>query len=129
MSDAYVFVKDNKAEISLPDGAKVAIKAKTNSSFTQKVAVTSKDGEVDYLFTGTGERNTISGAETITGPRQLVATFEYSEADGNWKASKLNSGGPYDIGNYHLMVVVAENGDDADYNDAILELSWFTPRG
>ncbi|MFF2074763.1 fucose-binding lectin II [Kitasatospora sp. NPDC058162] len=128
MSNASVFVKDNKAEISLPAGAKVTIKAKTNSRFTQKISATSKDGAVDYLFTGTGEHNSVAGQTTITGPSQIVATFEFSEADGNWKASRLNSGGPYDIGNYHLLVVVAENGDDADFNDAILELSWYTPK-
>ncbi|MFF2618024.1 hypothetical protein [Kitasatospora sp. NPDC058046] len=26
------------------------------------------------------------------------------------------------------MVLVAENGDDADYNDTILEFSWYTPK-
>ncbi|MFF0561331.1 fucose-binding lectin II [Streptomyces sp. NPDC004266] len=42
--------------------------------------------------------------------------------------SKLNCGGPYDIGTYNLMVVVAENGDDGDYNDSILELSRHTSK-
>ncbi|GAB2699114.1 fucose-binding lectin II [Kitasatospora kifunensis] len=128
MSDAYAYISGNKAEISLPAGAKVTVKAKTNSTFTQTVKVTSKDGSVDLLFTGSGERNTFAGQETITGPSQLVATFEYSESDGSVKPSKLNSGGPYQIGAYNLMVIVAENGDDADYNDAILEFSWYTPK-
>ncbi|WP_181799525.1 fucose-binding lectin II [Kitasatospora acidiphila] len=128
MSDAYVYVNGNKAEISLPAGARITVKAKTNSSLVQKVSVTSKDRAVDYQFTGTGERNTVSGQETFTGPSQLSATFEYSDSAGVFKPSKLNSGGPYDIGSYHLMVIVAENGDDSDYNDAILEFSWHTPR-
>lgn len=42
--------------------------------------------------------------------------------------SALNSGGPYRVGQYNLMVVVAENGDDVDYDDAVLEFSWYTPR-
>jgi len=48
-------------------------------------------------------------------PRALVST-------------KLNTGGPYLIGSYNLLIIVAENGDDSDYNDAILEFSWTTPK-
>ncbi|MFE7532543.1 fucose-binding lectin II [Kitasatospora sp. NPDC057542] len=128
MSDAYVYVKDNTAEISLPADAKVTVKAKTNSSSTQQVRLTGKDGTVDLLFSGTGEHNTAIGQETITGPAVLTAVFEFAAADGAFRPSKLNSGGPYAIGNYNLLVVVAENGDDADYNDTILEFSWHTPR-
>ncbi len=43
------------------------------------------------------------------------------------QARQLKSGGPYTIGNYNLMVIVAENGDDGDDNDSILEFSWSTP--
>ncbi|MGK4582203.1 fucose-binding lectin II [Kitasatospora sp. HPMI-4] len=128
MSDAYVFVKGNAAEISLPDGATVNVKVKTNSSSPQTVKLTSKDGEVDQVFTGSGERNAVAGQTTITGQRQIFATFEYSAADGQASPGKLNSGGPYEIGTYNLMVIVGENGDDADYNDAILEFSWHTPK-
>ncbi|MEU2253872.1 fucose-binding lectin II [Nocardia xishanensis] len=37
----------------------------------------------------------------------------------------MKRGGPYAIGSYHLLVLVAENGNDADYNDAIVEFSWY----
>ncbi|RGD56681.1 hypothetical protein DR950_01745 [Kitasatospora xanthocidica] len=128
MSDAYVFVKGNTAEISLPAGAKVAVKAKTNSSNAQKVQLTSKDGNVALSFSGSGERNAVIGQETITGQAGLTAVFEFASAEGDFRPSKLNSGGPYEIGAYNLMVLVAENGDDADYNDTILEFSWYTPK-
>ncbi|MFF3005041.1 fucose-binding lectin II [Kitasatospora sp. NPDC057940] len=128
MTDAYTFIKGNQAEIALPAGAQVAVKVKTNSKLLQSVKLTSKDGQVDQLFTGTGERNNIIGQTTLTGVSQLVATFEYGESEGALKPSRLNSGGPYDIGAYNLMVIVAENGDDADYNDTILEFSWYTPK-
>ncbi|MFD4657845.1 fucose-binding lectin II [Kitasatospora sp. NPDC058444] len=128
MSDAYVFVKDNTAEISLPAGAQVTVKAKTNSSTTQQVRITGQDSGVDLLFSGTGERNTVIGQQTITGQAGLKAVFEFDGADGAFKPSKLNSGGPYEIGAYNLMVIVAENGDDADYNDTILEFSWYTSK-
>ncbi|GAA2837649.1 hypothetical protein GCM10010441_72480 [Kitasatospora paracochleata] len=123
---AYVYVKGNQAEIHLPAGVTVQVKVKSNSQLTQKVTLKDKTGEVDLEFTGTGERNTIIGDKTII-PSQnflLNAVFEYADADGIFKPSKLNSGGPYDIGNYHLLVAVAENGDDTDYNDTILEFNW-----
>ncbi|MFE7637640.1 fucose-binding lectin II [Kitasatospora sp. NPDC057518] len=128
MSDAYVLVKGNTAEISLPAGAQVTVKAKTNSSSAQKVRLTNQDGTVGLEFVGAGERNTVIGQETITGQAGLTAVFEFSEGDGVFKPSRLNSGGPYEIGAYNLMVLVAENGDDADYNDTILEFSWYTPK-
>ncbi|MFI1769585.1 hypothetical protein ACH41H_47390 [Streptomyces sp. NPDC020800] len=43
---AFVFVQGNKAEIYLPAGVTVQVKAKANSKTTQKVALTSKDGTV-----------------------------------------------------------------------------------
>ncbi|WP_188268069.1 MULTISPECIES: hypothetical protein [unclassified Streptomyces] len=36
------------------------------------------------------------------------------------------SGTPYDVGAYHPVVIVGENGDDADCDDAILEFGWRT---
>ncbi|MFD7579031.1 fucose-binding lectin II [Kitasatospora sp. NPDC059817] len=128
MSDAYTFTKGNQAEITLPAGVQITVKAKTNSALLQSVKLTSKDGQLDQQFTGTGEHNTVIGQTTITDVSQLVATFEYGESDGALKPSSLNSGGPYEIGAYNLMVIVAENGDDSDYNDTILEFSWYTPK-
>ncbi|MFF2618025.1 hypothetical protein [Kitasatospora sp. NPDC058046] len=94
MSDAYVLVKGKTAEISLPAGAQVTVKAKTNSSSAQKVRLTSQDGTVGLEFVGAGERNTVIGQETITGQAGLTAVFEFSEGDGVFKPSRLNSGGP-----------------------------------
>ncbi|TDC79694.1 fucose-binding lectin II [Streptomyces hainanensis] len=130
MSDTYVFVNGNKAEVSLPAGADVHVKVKTNSKHTQQVRLGRADGSVDHTYSGSGDSNTVIGNNRITadGKQLYSATFEYSDGDGAMQPSKLNSGGPYDIGEYHIMVVVAENGDDADYNDSILEFSWHTPK-
>ncbi|WP_275462243.1 fucose-binding lectin II [Streptomyces noursei] len=125
---AYVYAKGNTGEIRLPTGVAIAVKAKSNASTTQKVTIKGHDGEVNLEFTGDGERNHIFGQETITlkSEAPLAAVFEYA-IDGVFTASKgTNAGGPYDIGNYHILVLVAENGDDADYNDTILEFSWHT---
>jgi len=58
-----------------------------------------------------------------------ISGGRYRDSAGNPRPSSLNSGGPYAIGNYNLLVVVAENGDDSDYTDSIVEFSWYTPRG
>ncbi|WP_329568598.1 fucose-binding lectin II [Kitasatospora sp. NBC_01266] len=128
MSDAYVLVNGDKAEVGFPAGAEVAVRVKTNSRRTQIIRVTSADGSVDQVFSGSGERG-LAGEATITGAVRLSATFEYHRTAGRGAMpSALNSGGPYRVGQYNLMVVVAENGDDVDYDDAVLEFSWYTPR-
>ena len=122
----------NTCEINeLPDGVTVTIKVTTNSRHTQKVTVT-RDDEVLCVFAGSGERNAMTGQSTIVASSRakLQARFEYqTDINAEWrKSSQLNSGGPYTIGNYNLLVIVAENGDDDDYNDSIVEFSWITPK-
>lgn len=123
---AYLSVRGNEAEVSLPVGTAVHVKVKANSKATQKVRLTGQG--VDQEFTGGGERNTVIGEMEFTpsGTTPLTAVFEYAGDDGVFKPSSLNRGGPYEIGKYHLMIAVAENGDDSDYNDTILEFSWHT---
>ncbi|WP_437923885.1 fucose-binding lectin II [Sorangium sp. So ce291] len=122
----------NTCEIDeLPDGVTVTIKVTTNSRHTQKVTVTRND-EVLSVFAGSGERNAMTGQSTIVASSRakLQAKFEYqTDINAEWlKSSQLKSGGPYTIGNYNLLVIVAENGDDSDYNDSIVEFSWITPK-
>ncbi|MGK3987251.1 fucose-binding lectin II [Sorangium sp. So ce136] len=122
----------NTCEIDeLPDGVTVTIRVTTNSRHTQKVTV-ARDDEVLSVFAGSGERNAMTGQSTIVASSRakLRAKFEYqTDINAEWlKSSELKSGGPYTIGNYNLLVVVAENGDDGDYNDSIVEFSWITPK-
>lgn len=121
----------NTCEISeLPDGVTVTVKVTTNSRHTQRITLTRKD-EVLCAFVGSGERNAMTGQWTIVANARapLQAKFEYqTDINAEWlKSSQLKSGGPYTIGSYNLLVIVAENGDDADYNDSVLEFSWTTP--
>jgi len=122
---AYALIKGNIAEVSVPHGIEISVKVKTNSKFVQKVELKDKSGAVIKSFTGSGEHNSIAGQETFKTDGIVHASFEFSQdSGGSWKHSALNSGGPYLIGSYNLLVIVAENGDDADYNDSILEFSW-----
>lgn len=122
----------NTCEIDeLPDGVTVTIRVTTNSRNTQRITVTRND-EVLCVFAGSGERNAMTGQSSIVASARakLRVKFEYqTDMNADWLRSRqLKSGGPYTIGDYNLMVIVAENGDDNDYNDSVLELSWSTPR-
>jgi hypothetical protein len=122
----------NTCEIDeLPDGVTVTVKVTTNSRNTQRITVTRND-EVLCVFAGSGERNAMTGQSTIVANARakLRVKFEYqTDMNAEWlKSRQLKSGGPYTIGDYNLLVIVAENGDDSDYNDSVFELSWNTPR-
>ena len=124
---AYVVVSGNVANVvSLPSGTPISIKAKTGSSLTQKITITNSSGEI-FSATGSGEGTTI-GQSTITTDSALDVKFEYLK-NGQWCNSSLQAGGPYQIGNYNLLPIIAENGDDRDYNDSVVEFSWYTPKG
>ncbi|XXY47530.1 fucose-binding lectin II [Sorangium sp. So ce269] len=121
----------NTCEIDeLPDGVTVTIRVTTNSRHTQKVTVTRND-EVLCVFAGSGERNAMTGQSTIVASSRakLQARFEHqTDINAAWlQSTQLKSGGPYTIGSYNLLVIVAENGDDSDYNDSVVEFSWSTP--
>ena len=53
--------------------------------------------------------------------KKIVLTFSYEEKDEKQKPSTLKAGGPYDIGRVNIVAVVAENGDDVDFNDAVAQ--------
>jgi hypothetical protein len=129
---AYITITGNVAEVrDFPrDGSRdisISVKAKTNSSRIQKITVAGS-GTADFVFQGSGERNTIIGETSFTASSGVTVKFEYLAGDGTVSNSTLNSGGPYQIGSYNLLVIVAENGDDSDFNDAIIEFSWRTPK-
>jgi hypothetical protein len=127
MNMPNVQVKGNVATISDLSGATpLTVKVKANSSFTQRVSITN-GADVNLVFSGSGERNSMLGEAQINSAAPLQAIFEFQMND-SWQASKLNCGGPYAIGSYNLLVIVAENGDDSDYNDSIVEFSWYTRR-
>ncbi|MGV9823094.1 fucose-binding lectin II [Nocardia xishanensis] len=112
----------------LPAGALVTVKVKTNSRHPQKVRFWDDLGGIDYVFSGAGAANTEIGRASLRATGQPYSVdFAYSGDGDGWQQSIVKRGGPYDIGSYHLLVLVAENGDDADYNDAIVEFSWYAP--
>jgi hypothetical protein len=123
MSGTAIRIDGNAANISLPSGKVITAKGKTNSPLQQRISLTqAQNGQEIGTFSGSGER-TVIGQMDISGQSNIRAIFE-SQINGQWSKSRLQSGGPYVIGKYNLIVVVSESGDDTDYNDSILELSW-----
>ncbi|KAK8926992.1 hypothetical protein VCV18_003460 [Metarhizium anisopliae] len=122
-NNTSVQVAGNVAEINFGnDWTAQHLKVKTNSKSVQNVQIKVDDQE--FQVSGSGERNNIIFDRQLDTPcKKISATFTYQAANGDKLASKLKFGGPYDIGRYKTVTVVAENGDDADYNDAIFEIS------
>jgi len=82
-----------------------------------------QNGQALLSFSGSGERTTIGQKDVTVGSSQVQAIFEY-QSNGQWAKSKLQSGGPYAVGKYNFIVLASESGDDKDYNDSIMEVSW-----
>lgn len=111
----------------LPLGA-ATVDVKANSRFNHKVTITRKAGPAIEV-TGTGERTALLRSTSLDGSGldELTIVVE-TEKDGGWVRPQLRSGGPYEIGTLSMLVVVAEAGDDSDFNDVIVTFNWRLPR-
>ncbi|WP_375494507.1 fucose-binding lectin II [uncultured Nostoc sp.] len=113
---------DNEiAKIGLPNNVSVSGTITAHSSFTQKVTLFTDSQEL-YVFEGRGERVLIGSLQNqFDSPFQVKV--EHQEGD-KWLGSSLRTGGPYSIGSSNFLIVVAESGDDSDYNDIVVQFSW-----
>jgi hypothetical protein len=114
-----ISVSQNVATISLPKGwaTNVAVEVKSNSSLDQHVEL-DIDG-TKKTIKGTGEQASLETLSLPEGTSKLVATFSHGS---DKKPSELQHGGPWDIGTMQLLMVLAENGDDEDFNDVVLQV-------
>ena len=94
----------------------------SNSSREQIMRVELDDDReraMEYRFTGEGTVGRILNLPPTT--RKVVLAFSH-QADGKQKPSELKVGGPYLFGSVQTGIIVAENGDDQDFNDALAQL-------
>lgn len=123
MTSVSVSLFNNKAIFNLPatEGKSKTYTVSSNSSRQQIIGLKVDDESPKELyFSGEGTRS-----DTLSLPKEaqnVVFTFSH-EVHGEQKASQITSGGPYTIGETQLVIIVAENGDDADFNDAIVQLT------
>ena len=116
---ATIYIDENVATIDFPKGwaTNVAVEVKSNSSFDQHVEL-DIDGSKKTVK-GTGEQQSLETISVPEGTSKLVATFSYGK---DKKPSELQHGGPWGIGVMQLLMVLAENGDDEDFNDVVLQV-------
>jgi len=121
----------NTVTVYVPTSKDIVIKGFTNASYLQRIT-TVTEGVGQSVLSGSGEGSTLIGAVHFTtpsegGPDQQITvdvTIEYS-ADGgaSWKAPDVYTNS-CSVQAYNLIVIVAEDWVDEDYNDAICMISW-----
>jgi hypothetical protein len=124
----------NTATIYIPTNTYVSVRAFTNASFTQQVTITPETGAATTL-TGHGEQDTPmpNGTYGFTTPSQSQSNLGYkivvavnTWVNNNWQAS-LVSQGTCSVMYYSLALVVSEDQVDNDWNDAVVQFTWWQP--
>jgi len=121
--------------IYLPLSTWVHVQAYTNAAFNQQVTITQEDGTVTVL-TGSGEQDAPipNGNFAITTPGHSSSQLGYrvtvqilsSNSGGQYQPSQVYSGS-CGVMYYSLVLVVSEDYIDNDWNDAVVQFTWWTP--
>ena len=91
----------------------------SNSSRKQIISAKVDDGSAtEHQITGGGTKN--QAVVLPKSAKKVVLTLSY-ESDCKKNPSELKTGGPYFFGLVQIAAVTAENGDDTDYNDAVVQ--------
>jgi len=124
----------NTATIYLPFSTYVSVSAFTNASFEQQVTITPETGTPTALY-GSGEHNTPmpGGNFSIQTPAsgkyglgyQIVVAVQ-SYYNGQWQPSQVSQGS-CSVMYYNLAMVVSEDYLDQDWNDAVVQFTWWIP--
>lgn len=123
------------AVVYLPLSTWVDVRAFTNASFSQKVTILQENG-TQTVLTGSGEHDTPmpGGNFGITTPAtsassmgyRVTVTVQSQQPNGQWQDSNVSQGG-CNVMYYSLAMVVSEDYVDQDWNDAVVQFSWWVP--
>jgi hypothetical protein len=123
----------NTATIYLPLNTYVSVACYTNALFNQRVTIT-LEGKPPTVLIGSGEHNTPmpNGAFAITTPGVSINPLGYmvtvavdsSRPNGQWLPSEVSQG-LCPVMYYRLALVVSEDYKDDDWNDAVVQFSWW----
>lgn len=123
------------ATVYLPLNTWVHVQACTNAGFNQRVTITQENGTITTLI-GTGEHDTPmpNGNFGLTTPNQsgsplgyrVTVMIESSNSGGQYQPSQVFSGS-CGVMYYSLLMVVSEDYVDQDWNDAVVQFTWWTP--
>ncbi len=118
----------------LPLNTYVNVRGFTNASFFQQATVLEENG-TSHVMTGSGEHDTPmqNGTFAIQTPASssnpmgyaVTVTIE-SQSGGTWNPSSVTSG-KTSLMYYNMALVVSEDYTDQDWNDAVVQFSWWTP--
>ncbi|HEY0835246.1 MAG TPA: hypothetical protein VGE72_15180 [Azospirillum sp.] len=116
---------------TVPGSGFIQARCVTNAGYTERVTVT-VDGGQTYCWKGTGEEDILlyDGAIAVPGTAgnsaNLWVLMEYSDESGNtWYPSKMPPVGAYSYLMWNQRLLLSEDYDDNDYNDAALLLQWW----
>lgn len=120
--------------IYLPLNTYVNVQGFTNAAFPQQVTIVEESG-TSHIMTGSGEHDTPmqNGVFAIQTPASssnpmgyaVTVTIE-SQSGGAWNPSNVTSG-KTSLMYYNMALVVSEDYTDQDWNDAVVQFSWWTP--
>jgi hypothetical protein len=120
--------------IELPLNTNVSVTCTSNSAAEQRVTITQADGTTNTA-TGSGENVPMQGgAFSIQTPQSApndtytVTVDIESNASGSWSPSQVFNGGYFFL-TYALQLVVSEDSVDRDFNDAVVQFSWWKKPG
>lgn len=120
--------------IYLPVSTAIHVRAFTNAGFTQKVTITQENGTVTTLE-GSGERdhpmpngdfwfNTPASTNSPLGYKVTIEVQSYY--NNAWQPSQVSSAS-CGVMYYSLAMVVSEDYVDNDWNDGVVQFTWWTP--
>lgn len=125
----------DRATVYLPVSTWISVQAYTNAAFAQRVTITGEDGK-DKVLTGSGEHNTPmpGGTYGFTTPPasrsplgwSVVVRVESSGSGGEYRPSQVMLGS-CTVMYYTMSLVVSEDYVDGDWNDAVVQFSWWVP--
>jgi len=125
----------NTATVYLPLDSFVSVAAFTNAGFAQRVTITPETGSPKVLV-GSGEHNAPmpNGSYSFTTPSSsrsplgftVTVAVEAYQPNNQWQPSQVSQGS-CSVMYYSLAMVVSEDYVDQDWNDAVVQFSWWIP--
>lgn len=124
----------DSAALYLPLNSWINVRSFTNSAFNQQVTVVEENG-TRHQYQGSGEHDTpmpggdfhiqTPGAASNPLGYKVTITIE-NYHDGKWNPSSVLQGSS-GVMYYYLSMVVSEDYVDNDWNDAVVQFTWWLP--
>jgi len=119
--------------IFLPLNTYINVMGFTNAVYLQQVTITDELGNM-HAMQGSGEHNQPmeNGTYAFTTPASSkspagfqITVLVQNQEGGQWVPSNVTSG-KVSVAYYNLVLVVSEDSTDEDWNDAVVQFSWWS---